>query len=154
MHAFERIDEQLVCTCAHRELRSALEAVFALDQKLRHARQAAREPLLGAIKCAWWREQLQALDTGAAPAEPLLQAVSRILRPGVSGALLSGLADEETRAATLVDVMGALCGPQSRRLRLWQALSEDDARRLADGRPFASPARRSVIALRIVLIGR
>jgi len=45
------------------------------------------EPQLGAIRLAWWRERLEALDEGgAAPAEPRLQAVRRaILFRGIQG---------------------------------------------------------------------
>jgi phytoene synthase len=52
-----------------------------------------REPMLGPIRLAWWRERLEELDQAhAAPAEPRLQAVARELLPrGVSGRDLSGL---------------------------------------------------------------
>ena len=48
------------------------------------------QPLLGAIKLAWWRERLEELDEGKAPAEPRLQAAATYLLPrGVTGADLS-----------------------------------------------------------------
>ena len=54
----------------------------------------AREPALGAIKLAWWRERLEALDDGAAPPEPRLQAALAELLPcGISGASLAELED-------------------------------------------------------------
>jgi len=50
----------------------------------------ASEPALAAIKLAWWRERLQELDAGKAPAEPRLQAAADQLLPrGVTGAALS-----------------------------------------------------------------
>ena len=53
------------------------------------------DPRLGAIRLAWWRERLEALDTDANhPAEPRLQAVANELLPrGVSGKELSQLED-------------------------------------------------------------
>jgi phytoene synthase len=53
------------------------------------------DPRLAAIRLAWWRERLEALDQGtAAPAEPRLQAVEAALRPrGVTGKELSQLED-------------------------------------------------------------
>jgi phytoene synthase len=53
------------------------------------------DPKLGAIRVAWWREGLEALDGGtAAPAEPRLQTVVAELLPrGVSGEELSQLED-------------------------------------------------------------
>jgi 15-cis-phytoene synthase len=55
--------------------------------------RSTREPMLGPIRLAWWRERLEELaTTGAAPAEPRLQKVERELLPrGVSGRDLAGL---------------------------------------------------------------
>jgi phytoene synthase len=55
--------------------------------------RTTREPMLGPIRLAWWRERLQELaETGAAPAEPRLRQVERELLPrGVSGDDLAGL---------------------------------------------------------------
>ena len=49
--------------------------------------RTTREPMLGPIRLAWWRERLEELDeSGEAPAEPRLQAVVRELLPrAVSG---------------------------------------------------------------------
>ncbi len=51
------------------------------------------EPMLGAIRLAWWRERLEELDEGKpAPAEPRLQAVERELLPrDIAGKDLAGL---------------------------------------------------------------
>ena len=55
--------------------------------------RTTREPMLGPIRLAWWRERLEELDDSAhAPAEPRLQQVARELLPrGVSGHDLAGL---------------------------------------------------------------
>lgn len=49
--------------------------------------RTTREPMLGPIRLAWWRERLEELDQGVhAPPEPRLRAVERELLPrGVSG---------------------------------------------------------------------
>ena len=53
------------------------------------------DPRLGAIRLAWWRERLEALDEGGGtPAEPRLKTVAaEILPRGVTGAELSRLED-------------------------------------------------------------
>jgi phytoene synthase len=52
----------------------------------------ATEPVLGAVKLAWWRERLEELDEGKALAEPRLQAAAAVLLPRViSGADLAKL---------------------------------------------------------------
>src|SRR5690348_6801777 len=55
--------------------------------------RTTREPMLGRIRLAWWRERLEALQHGgAAPAEPRLRQVERELVPrGVSGHDLAAL---------------------------------------------------------------
>jgi phytoene synthase len=53
------------------------------------------QPPLGAIRLAWWRERLEALDSGGtAPAEPRLRRVADELLPrGISGKQVSDLED-------------------------------------------------------------
>jgi len=53
------------------------------------------DPKLGAIRLAWWRERLEALDEGApTPAEPRLRAVvDELVGRGVTGDELSRLED-------------------------------------------------------------
>jgi phytoene synthase len=49
---------------------------------------------LGAIRLAWWRERLEELDQGSAPAEPRLSAIQRqLIGRGIKGAELSRLED-------------------------------------------------------------
>ena len=58
------------------------------------------QPALAAIKLAWWRERLEALDQGEVPAEPRLQAAAaELLSRGITGAGLAGL--EESWAQLL-----------------------------------------------------
>ena len=52
----------------------------------------ATEPALAAIKLAWWREQLEQLDSSPPPAEPRLRAATAELLPrGITGRELAGL---------------------------------------------------------------
>jgi phytoene synthase len=73
--------------------RGALAALFAIDRAMGDVVSSTKEPMLGPIRLAWWRERLEELDEGdAAPAEPRLQQVERELIPrGVSGRELAAL---------------------------------------------------------------
>ena len=83
------------------ELRRAFDALFDLDDALAAVVTRATEPALAAIKLAWWREQLEMLDTAPPPAEPRLQAAAaELLTRGIAGAELARL---ETGWATLLD---------------------------------------------------
>jgi len=74
------------------ELRPALDALLGLDDRLAEVALGAREPALGAIKLAWWRDQLAALDTQPPPPEPVLRSAAAELLPrGLSGEALSAL---------------------------------------------------------------
>jgi len=74
-------------------LRPAIHALFAVDAAMGEVVRTTREPLLGPIRLAWWRERLEELAlSGVTPAEPRLQAVARELLPrGVTGHDLAGL---------------------------------------------------------------
>ncbi|WP_439534160.1 squalene/phytoene synthase family protein [Polymorphobacter sp.] len=73
-------------------VRPALLALFALDLTLAEIPASVSEPMVGAIRLAWWREALEALDKGRAPDEPHLEAAAQWLLPaGLSGADLAGL---------------------------------------------------------------
>jgi 15-cis-phytoene synthase len=68
--------------------RAALEALFAIDSAMGEVVRTTKEPMLGPIRLAWWRERLEELDAGvSAPPEPRLQSVEReLIQRGVSGA--------------------------------------------------------------------
>jgi 15-cis-phytoene synthase len=74
-------------------LRPAISALFGIDAAMGEVVRTTREPMLGPIRLAWWRERLEELEaSGASPAEPRLQAVARELLPrGVEGRDLAGL---------------------------------------------------------------
>src|SRR5690242_9271020 len=67
--------------------RGAIAALFAIDRAMGDVVRSTKEPMLGPIRLAWWRERLEELDEcGEAPQEPRLQAVQRELMPrGVAG---------------------------------------------------------------------
>lgn len=71
--------------------RGALAALFQIDRAMGDVVRTTKEPMLGPIRLAWWRERLEELDSGAgAPAEPRLEMVAhRLLPRGVSGADLA-----------------------------------------------------------------
>ena len=55
------------------EGRDALAALLALDDALARLLRSTREPALGQMRLAWWREALERLDTAPPPAEPVLR---------------------------------------------------------------------------------
>jgi phytoene synthase len=62
--------------------RAALIALYALHVELAKVAVAARNPLAGEIRLAWWREEVQALFDGSRPhGHPALQALSGVLQP-------------------------------------------------------------------------
>ena len=94
-------DRALMVQHVRAELRPAFEALWAIDAAMGDVVARSTEPALAAIKLAWWRDQLEALDSGGPPAEPTLQAVAGHLLPrGVSAAELAEL---ERGWATLLD---------------------------------------------------
>ncbi|WP_416908568.1 MAG: squalene/phytoene synthase family protein [Polymorphobacter sp.] len=74
-------------------VRPALVALFALDRVLAEVAETVSDPMVGAIRLAWWRDALLALDGAAkAPDEPHLQAAAAFLLPqGLGGAELAAL---------------------------------------------------------------
>ena len=74
--------------------RAAFGALFALDTALGDILRTTREPLVGQMRLAWWREALQRLDTAPPPGEPVLQALAASAIPlGTTGAELAGMVD-------------------------------------------------------------
>lgn len=114
-------DRDLVRLHWPQDRRSAFDTLLALDDRLAEVVLTASQPALGAIKLAWWRDSLAALDNRAPPAEPLLQRVAAELLPtGLDGAALSTLAegwmalveeeegDPDSRGRALFRLLGSL----------------------------------------------
>jgi phytoene synthase len=75
-------------------LRPAFDALFDIDDALAEVVARATEPALAAIKLAWWREQLDRLDSHSPPAEPRLRAAAaELVARGIGGAELAELED-------------------------------------------------------------
>lgn len=74
--------------------RAAVAALWRLDVALAGVVASGREPMVSRIRLAWWRESLERLDRGPAPAEPVLEALAaQVVPAGLSGAELARLAD-------------------------------------------------------------
>jgi phytoene synthase len=87
-------DRYLAVLHAPAAARAGLFALFALDLELAQVVASTTEPLLGEIRLAWWREQLDRLDTAPAPAQPTLAALKADAVPaGVTGRSLEPLED-------------------------------------------------------------
>ena len=83
------------------EHRPALEALWRVDAAMGDVVARATEPMLGRIKLAWRREELEKLDHHPPPPEPRLRAVAASLLPlGISGRDLAAI---EPGWATLLD---------------------------------------------------
>ncbi len=80
-------DRRLALSYVPARDRAALEALFTIDAAMGDVVRTTREPMLGPVRLAWWRERLEELDGGVpAPAEPRLQTVEKELLPrGVTG---------------------------------------------------------------------
>jgi phytoene synthase len=94
-------DRELALLHSPARVREAFRALFSIDAAMGDVVARATEPGLGRIKLAWWREQLEALDSNPPPAEPRLQAVAERLIP--AGATGVELAELEAGWATLLD---------------------------------------------------
>jgi phytoene synthase len=76
------------------DCRAGLTALLALDAALGQVLRTTREPIVGQMRLAWWREALAQLDTAPPLDEPVLQALSADVMPaGVTGAMLAELVD-------------------------------------------------------------
>jgi 15-cis-phytoene synthase len=94
-------DQELALLHVPAQVRDALRALFEIDAAMGDVVARTTDPALGRIKLAWWREQLEALDSSPPPAEPRLQGAAEHLLPlGVKGSELAGL---ESGCATLLD---------------------------------------------------
>lgn len=77
-----------------RPQRQPVSDLFALDAALGNVVRTTREPMVGRIRLAWWRERLEELDQGMVPAEPQLEATARLIAASpLTGAMLAGLAE-------------------------------------------------------------
>lgn len=70
----------------------ALAALWVLDARIGSLLAGTGDPRLLQIKLAWWREAIEALDSGTVPPEPVLAGLAEHVLPlGVSGGELAEL---------------------------------------------------------------
>ncbi|MBW8743302.1 MAG: squalene/phytoene synthase family protein [Sphingomonas sp.] len=94
--ADELADPERALAVAHAPapVRSALAALFALDERFGAIVASTSEPMIGLMRLAWWREALEKLDQHPAPAEPLLKLLADLVLPhGVTGTALAAIED-------------------------------------------------------------
>ena len=84
------VERRLALAYTPARARGAVLALFALDCRLAALVRDAREPVLGQIKLAWWREQLSKAPAARPKGEPLLQLIGAW---GERGAALGALVD-------------------------------------------------------------
>nr|WP_243446053.1 squalene/phytoene synthase family protein [Polymorphobacter fuscus] len=87
-------DRYLSILYAPEPVRPALFALHGLDLEMAHVVAGTTDPMIGAIRLAWWREALEGLDDGVVPAQPLLQlTASAVLPRGIGGKALATIED-------------------------------------------------------------
>lgn len=87
-------ERRLALAYAPAARRAGLGALWALDEQFARIVATARDPAIGQLKLAWWRDALAALDTRPPPAEPLLRALAAdVLPAGVRGVELAAMAE-------------------------------------------------------------
>lgn len=83
-------DRRLALSYAPRAARCLFLGLYALDARLGTAVRTAREPALGQIKLAWWRERIAENPAQRPRGEPVLGALAAW---GESGSALTALVD-------------------------------------------------------------
>ena len=73
--------------------RAGVAALWRLDERLGAVLATTTAPALGAVRLAWWRDALTALDHASPPAEPLLTELAAHVLPSVGGQALAGIAE-------------------------------------------------------------
>ena len=87
-------DRYLSVLYAPEAARAGLFGLHGLDLELASVVAGTTDAMIGEIRLAWWREALEGLDAGPAPAQPLLQLIAAEVLPlGITGASLAGLED-------------------------------------------------------------
>ena len=86
-------ERALALVHAPADKRAALATLWSLDERLGAVVATTREPMIGAIRLAWWREALQGKDSEGGPrGEPLLGLIREALQE-LDGQGLSKLCD-------------------------------------------------------------
>lgn len=72
------IERRLALSYAPGRARAATLGLFALDATLGNLVRSAREPLLGQMRLAWWREELAKPAAARAQGEPVLALLGQV----------------------------------------------------------------------------
>ncbi|MEO6379595.1 MAG: squalene/phytoene synthase family protein [Caulobacteraceae bacterium] len=75
-------DRWLASRFAPSEARAGLVALYAFDQELARVAGAVTQQLMGEIRLAWWRENLDSLFEDGPRRHPVLDALSGPVRDG------------------------------------------------------------------------
>ena len=86
-------ERRLALAYAPARARGALAALFALDRELGDLVRTTREPMVGQMRLAWWRDALTGLGAGPAPAQPVLRALAGHLPAGVGSAMIARIVE-------------------------------------------------------------
>jgi len=87
-------DRRLALLYVPLAVRPGIAALFALDERLGRIVAGTREPMLAAIRLAWWREAVERLRRERTPDEPLLQALAdAVVAHGVDGTVLARIVE-------------------------------------------------------------
>ncbi len=74
--------------------RSALTALWSLDETLGAILRSGRDRMVSQLRLTWWHEALCRLDHTPPPPQPLLQALASVLLPrGLTGTSLAAMID-------------------------------------------------------------
>ena len=171
--AYPDIRDPRVMVAVPRERRAAMAALWAFAERLTNLLIDAREPLIGQIKLAWWRDMaaMLARDPDSLPkGEPLLAELTATwARQGGLDTLVDAVeamllaedgADRRTAAADVGARLFALSGGDADGGRRWgllwgasvQAGAEEARKLLAAARDCAPPPRSIFAANRALLM--
>ena len=172
-HAYPDMRDPRVMVAVPRERRAAMAALWGLATRLTKLLLDAREPLIGQIKLAWWRDMMAMLasDPAALPkGEPLLAdlaaswagqgGLDALVDAAEAMLLAEGDAAQRAAAASFGAALFALSGGGEAAGTRWGLLwgagvveAEDAARRLlADAKNAEAPARGDFAGNRALLM--
>jgi 15-cis-phytoene synthase len=166
------IRDPRVMVAVPRERRAAMAALWAFAERLTNLLVDAREPLIGQIKLAWWRDMaaMLARDPDSLPkGEPLLAALTATwARQGGLDTLVDAVeamllaedgADRRTAATDFGARLFALSGGDADGGRRWGLLwgasvqtGAQEARELLDAARDCAPPPRSIFAANRALL--
>ncbi|WP_137869932.1 hypothetical protein [Sphingopyxis sp. 2PD] len=173
MPLYPDIRDPRVMVAVPRERRAAMAALWDFAERLTNLLIGAREPLIGQIKLAWWRDMaaMLARDPDSLPkGEPLLAALTAtwarqggldtLVDAAEAMLLAEDVADRHTAAAEFGARLFALSGGDADGGRRWgllwgasvQAGAEEARELLAAARDCAPPPRSIFAANRALLM--